>query len=298
MTPTPDVLRRMREEMVKHVGVHTEYSLERAAYAVARDDVLARVEQAMAMLPVSGTYLSYADVFDAIARLKENDMPKPAGGAGPSHLHNPPGHSGGAAGTVATPPAAESERQQGAREMLCPQCGADTLMFCAIDHFELSRFFDVKCESCDFVDALAVYSYQQPHEVWARKRQAALGAVRAAPQGEPVAWRLILPSGRQCDWITGAPTADDLNQAKAMPGCKIDYAYSAPAPEAQQCEAADGHSNVAKRTAERCAQICDDAERQQEIDNGAANTGGAATCADEIRREFNLPQPPAGETKC
>jgi hypothetical protein len=34
---------------------------------------------------------------------------------------------------------------------------------------------------------------------------------------------------------------------------------------------------------ERCAVICDEVERQQEIDNGAANTGGAQVCADAIR---------------
>jgi hypothetical protein len=34
---------------------------------------------------------------------------------------------------------------------------------------------------------------------------------------------------------------------------------------------------------EACAKICDDVERQQEIDNGAANTGGAAACAASIR---------------
>jgi hypothetical protein len=34
---------------------------------------------------------------------------------------------------------------------------------------------------------------------------------------------------------------------------------------------------------ERCAAICDEIERQQENDNGAANTGGAAACAAAIR---------------
>jgi hypothetical protein len=41
-------------------------------------------------------------------------------------------------------------------------------------------------------------------------------------------------------------------------------------------------SLVAKER-ERCARICDEIERQQEIDGGAANTGCAAACASAIR---------------
>lgn len=42
---------------------------------------------------------------------------------------------------------------------------------------------------------------------------------------------------------------------------------------------------------ERCARVCEAMERQQENDNGAANTGGAEACASAIRS--GLPSSPA-----
>lgn len=43
---------------------------------------------------------------------------------------------------------------------------------------------------------------------------------------------------------------------------------------------------------ERCAKVCDEVQRQQDNDNGVADTGGASACVAAIRKGYPCPNTP------